>query len=236
MRNKRTALTLLAATLILVASAATAHAIEWTSDFLYQLDNGATIGLTTDVTAEYDSAANDGATVTFTNLNVASGGTFSSIAVTYDAANNSALRITKLNQYSTFEFTNNDTASTITIAGIPRPAKVYFDNVQWLNGWSYNDQTDTATITSGAADTKIEFYTSQAEEEYGDTVNQIFNMSYTSITLIGVFALVSIASAVLLVFKSHDGGAITGAAIVTLTVGIAGTVAVIVLNSVQVIA
>ena len=216
MNHNHKRLTILLTTLtLLLLTASTAYAlVNWNSDYVYVYDDGSTLSLPEGTTATYETSANTGTTVAFTDLSVNS-----------DPANDWNITITTADVTLTkFDLTTYLTYSVSALGTqnftCPQPSYVRLDNtlVNEGTGWTYDSGTGTINVNGATATVSISYTSTPPEPEENSPYNS--TVLYMSLALFTIVPLVLGSAYVIKVVKTREADTKEVLTIIVLTIAV----------------
>jgi len=202
------------------------YAVSWSTPAVFSFSNGCTVGLTS-ASATYDSASNDGSTVTFTDfqLGAESVGTF---GVSLSGNN---ITLTQVSYVTSISGVTNQLGQIVLT--VPRPVAVYSNTVKQTEGvgWSYSGST--LTINSASSSFFVAY--NNAAVPYGaqNTINYFLNSTFSAVLIGGLIPFVILAAAVITFMKNTEPEVLMKAVILTVMVSICIVVVIVVISGVQ---
>jgi hypothetical protein len=211
--------------LLLLSFSSTVYAVSWSTPALFSFSNGCTVGLTS-ASATYDSATNDGSTVSFTNfqLGAESVGTF---GVSLSGNN---ITLTQVSYVTSISGVTNQLGQILLT--VPKPVTVYSNSVLQTEGvgWSYSGST--LTINS-ASTTFFVSYSATITPQSQVAMSSFFNGVFAAALIGGIIPFVILAAAVITFMKNTEPEILLKAVILTVIVSICVVVTVVVIGGVQ---
>jgi hypothetical protein len=211
--------------LLLLSFSSVAYAVSWSTPAVFSFSNGCTVGLTS-ASATYDSASNDGSTVTFTDfqLGAESVGTF---GVSLSGNN---ITLTQVSYVTSISGVTNQLGQILLT--VPKPVTVYSNSVLQTEGvgWSYSGST--LTINS-ASTTFFVSYSATITPQSQVDMSSFFNGVFAAALIGGIIPFVILAAAVITFMKNTEPEILLKAVILTVIVSICVVVTVVVIGGVQ---
>lgn len=211
--------------LLLLSFSSVAYAVSWSTPAVFSFSNGCTVGLTS-ASATYDSASNDGSTVTFTDfqLGAESVGTF---GVSLSGNN---ITLTQVSYVTSISGATNQLGQILLT--VPKPVTVYSNSVLQTEGvgWSYSGST--LTINS-ASTTFFVSYSATITPQSQVAMSSFFNGVFAAALIGGIIPFVILAAAVITFMKNTEPEILLKAVILTVIVSICVVVTVVVIGGVQ---
>lgn len=210
---------------LLLSFSSVAYAVSWSTPAVFSFSNGCTVGLTS-ASATYDSASNDGSTVTFTDfqLGAESVGTF---GVSLSGNN---ITLTQVSYVTSISGATNQLGQILLT--VPKPVTVYSNSVLQTEGvgWSYSGST--LTINS-ASTTFFVSYSATITPQSQVDMSSFFNGVFAAALIGGIIPFVILAAAVITFMKNTEPEILLKAVILTVIVSICVVVTVVVIGGVQ---